>query len=189
MNCVGAESIVISRPFTTRRRFSVLSTARLCSDFPCALATANMSHLGDNVFTKPSNPKTTNAHTINQCLLYYTSLLLILENYWASRVSERLWKMTFWAFHLRGWRHTSTTAIASGGHHTSNYPPIEKCAHAETTRRSFTFWPNQQSEVRLQFRPAPKTNHHNVYLRWPNFAWCIYYTCATRMHLSRDKKN
>ena len=42
--------------------------------------------------------------------------------------------------------------------------------------------------VLLQFWPAPQKNHQNVHLRWPNFAWCIYYTCTTRMHLSRDQK-
>ena len=40
----------------------------------------------------------------------------------------------------------------------------------------------------LQFRPAPRNYHQNVHLRWPNFAWCIYNTCTTRMHLSRDQK-
>ena len=45
------------------------------------------------------------------------------------------------------------------------------------------------NSVLLQFRPAPRKYHHNVNLRWPNFAWCIYYTCTTRMHFSRHQKN
>ena len=42
--------------------------------------------------------------------------------------------------------------------------------------------------VLLQFRPAPRKNHQNDHLRWPNFACSIYYTCTTRIHLSRDQK-
>ena len=50
----------------------------------------------------------------------------------------------------------------------------------------FLFRCNVQNLVLLQFRPAPRKNHQNVHLRWPNFAWCIYYTCTMRIHLSHD---
>ena len=71
--------------------------------------------------------------------LFYIKFLDHLDNYWASVEADNLIFS-----HVAVWRYTSTSA--RGGEkktNSTNWSTI--CTRAESGRRHFTFWPNQQN--------------------------------------------